>query len=183
VFPRSVILIVQELINFLCVALNFLNKMYVQSMYMKCVTNLILDLAHSVNNTRGRGSIVCFQSWTDNFQNPSITLRNDWLITSDQKLNDNWRPWAICTLETIEFIPWSLSSSSASIAAISTGHAEARTTHCKNEKLQAEPTWYDQWRCWRRLFKVLTWIAHTKLSKFRSGGRKKKIFEIDRGMY
>jgi hypothetical protein len=44
VFPRSVILIGQELINFLCVVLNFLNKMYVQSMYMKCNTNLILDL-------------------------------------------------------------------------------------------------------------------------------------------
>jgi hypothetical protein len=45
VFPRSVILIGQELINFLCVVLNFLNKMHVQSMYMKCITNLILDLA------------------------------------------------------------------------------------------------------------------------------------------
>jgi hypothetical protein len=45
VFPRSVILIGQGLINFLCVVLNFLNKMYVQSMYMKCITNLILDLA------------------------------------------------------------------------------------------------------------------------------------------
>jgi hypothetical protein len=45
VFPRSVILIAQELINFLCVVLNFLTKMYVQSMYMKCITNLILDLA------------------------------------------------------------------------------------------------------------------------------------------
>jgi hypothetical protein len=31
--------------NFLCVVLNFLTKMYVQSMYMKCITNLILDLA------------------------------------------------------------------------------------------------------------------------------------------
>jgi hypothetical protein len=45
VFPRSVILIAQELINFLCAVLNFLTKMYVQSMYMKCITNLILDLA------------------------------------------------------------------------------------------------------------------------------------------
>jgi hypothetical protein len=43
---RSVILIGQELINFLCVVLNFLAKMYVQSMNMKCITNLILDLAH-----------------------------------------------------------------------------------------------------------------------------------------
>jgi hypothetical protein len=33
------------LINFLCVVFNFLTKMYVQSMYMKCITNLILDLA------------------------------------------------------------------------------------------------------------------------------------------
>jgi hypothetical protein len=40
VFPRSVILIAQELINFLSpdsVVLNFLTKMYVQSMYMKCI--------------------------------------------------------------------------------------------------------------------------------------------------
>jgi hypothetical protein len=49
VFLRSVILIAQELINFLCVVLNFLAKMYVQSMHMKCITNLILDLAQQEN--------------------------------------------------------------------------------------------------------------------------------------
>jgi hypothetical protein len=45
VFPRRVILTGEELINFLCVVLNFFNKIYVQSMYTKCITHLILDLA------------------------------------------------------------------------------------------------------------------------------------------
>jgi hypothetical protein len=53
VFPRSVILIGQELIKFLCVVLIFLNKMYVQSMHIKCITNLILDLARKLHYKDG----------------------------------------------------------------------------------------------------------------------------------
>jgi hypothetical protein len=58
VFPRSVILIGQELIYFLCVVLHFLNKMYVQSMYIKCITNLILDLDGTRSSEHLRRSVA-----------------------------------------------------------------------------------------------------------------------------
>jgi hypothetical protein len=48
----------EELINFLCVVLYFFNKIYVQSMYTKCITKLILDLAHLATDPVEPGILV-----------------------------------------------------------------------------------------------------------------------------